>query len=765
MRKRSLEIVAIFLLVSILISISFYPHLFNHVPYIGGFDSRGIYRLFYQEFQQMIYNSIFQGTLPFWSWNTFLGSNFWASKSYYLIGDIYNYIFIFSDMHYYTILLFITILKIYVSAFTFYIYGTHRGWNAKWVILGSLFFSFSAWSMEYIEQPMFLSFYSLLPLYFYGVEKIIKNKRYTVFVFTTFFLVSINYYLFLTLTLCSIIYYLYRYYEINEKFRGIVVDILKILPFYLLGVGLAAPIILPSGLFILMNDRLANTTYNLWFFDDIRVYLHMLSTFFVPSSTFITKSIQVGGETLFTSLFEPSPYQVREIMGWAGSLSIVMVIYALFDQNKIKRRLNRLYFFFIILIMMFPVGNAIMHGAVEPSFRWLMFPTFMNIMIALSYLDRLDDINFDKIGKIVHLLGIFVLILLLPMLLNAPHPLFVYRGQIMIFLTYITFFVLTYAYLRKKKVIALLTIALLELSLGGLLSVYNHGTENMFTWEHINNYEKVLGKNNQLNEFISHNFNETDYYRIYAPEEAIYWHMSLNSNLLYNFSDVKTYDSTFQPALAMLSEWSPKSRPLPQTWNIKNPNLINFLSVKYAIVTDELQLPHLNFEYLGEYNWLRLYRNLDYRPVLQNVRKLIRWEDALKRDVSIINEYGIVSHEIYDRIEPYLRSDAIVKAEDIIVFQNMMHASLVADASTFVVSSIAYDHGWKAYVNDVETEVYAANGGFLSFIVPEGHNRVKLIFQPVGFKEGVYAFLVSLVIIVGYILYGFIRKRTISLSK
>ena len=615
MRKIGLEILSIFILVSIFILISFYPHLFNNIPFIGGFDVRATYRLFYEEFQQLINNSIFQGTLPFWSWNTFLGSNFWASKSFYLVGDIYYYLFVFTDLHYYTVLLYITILKIYVSAFTFYIYGKHRGWNAKWVILGSLFFSFSAWSMEYIEQPMFLSFYSLLPLYFYGVEKIIKNNRYTVFVFAIFFLISMNYYLFLTLTLFSIIYYLYRYYEINEKLRGSFVNILKIIPYYMLGLGLAAPIILPSGLFIIMNDRITNTAYNWWFFEDIRIYLHMLSTFFVPSSTFITKSIQIGSETIFTSLFEPSPYQVREIMAWAGSLSIVMVIYSLFDQNKIKRKLNRFYFGFIVLIMILPVGNAFMHGTIEPSFRWLMFPIFMNIMIASSYLDRLDEINFDKIGKIIYLLGFIVLILLLPMIMNAPHPLYVYRGQIMIFLTYIIFFVLTYHYLRKKKIIAFLTIAFLELSLVGLLSVYNYWTENMFTWDHINNYEKVLGKNNQLNEFISDTFNETDYYRIYAPEEAVYWHMSLNTNLLYNFSEVKTYDSTFQPALAKLSEWSPESRPLPTTWNIKNPDLIDFLSVKYAIVTDELQLPHTNFEYLGKYNWSKI--AISSRPLFE----------------------------------------------------------------------------------------------------------------------------------------------------
>lgn len=760
MKKRILEIVCVFLILTILILIAFYPHFFDNIPYIGGYDSRGIYRLFYQEFKQLISNSIFQGTFPFWSWNTFLGNNFWASKTYYLVGDIYNYLLIFTDLHYYTVLLFITILKIYVSALSFYVYGKFRGWDAKWVILGSLLFSFSAWSMEYIEQPMFLSFYSLLPLYFYGVEKILKNSRYAVFTLSVFLLVSINYYLFLTLTICSVVYYLYRYYEINGDLKKSIVSILKIIPFYLLGLGLAAPIIIPSGLYILLNDRVANTSFNFWFFEDYRVYIHMFTTLFVPSSTFITKSIVLNGETIFTSLFEPSPYQLREIMAWAGSLTAVMVLYSLFDKNKVQRRLNRFYFAFLAIIMILPVGNAIMHGAIEPSFRWLMFPVFMNIVIALNYLNRLDDLDFERISRIVYIIGIALIALLIPMIMNAQHALVVYRGQILIFIAFTSLFVLTYLFLRKKNIRAIFAIAIIELSFVGFLSVYNYQSENMFTWEYVESYEKVLGKNNQLNNFIKENFDEDEYYRVYAPEDAIYWYMSLNSNLLYNFSDVKTYDSAFQPALTRLSQWLPESRPLPQTWNIKNPDLIDFLSVKYAVVTDENQLPHTNFEYLGEYNWLRLYKNLNYRPILQNVSSLIKWEDALTMDISSINKFGIVDNEVFDEIEAKMQSEANIKAENVDIYQNMMIATIDADDSTFIVSSIAYDDGWKAFVNDVETEVYTANGGFLSFIVPQGINNVKLYFQPVGFKTGAYVSVLSLITYIGYIAFGLMRKKS-----
>ena len=43
--------------------------------------------LFYKEFYELLSEG-----LPAWSWNMFAGINFWGSKAYYLIGDLFVWV-------------------------------------------------------------------------------------------------------------------------------------------------------------------------------------------------------------------------------------------------------------------------------------------------------------------------------------------------------------------------------------------------------------------------------------------------------------------------------------------------------------------------------------------------------------------------------------------------------------------------------------------------------------------------------------------------
>ena len=52
-------------------------------------DQRLQYNYFYDEWLRLIEKFITNGEFPFYSWNTFLGNNFYASKAYYVVGDIF----------------------------------------------------------------------------------------------------------------------------------------------------------------------------------------------------------------------------------------------------------------------------------------------------------------------------------------------------------------------------------------------------------------------------------------------------------------------------------------------------------------------------------------------------------------------------------------------------------------------------------------------------------------------------------------------------
>jgi len=90
-------------------------------------------------------NSINFKSLPFWSWNFFLGNNFWASKSYQLLGDLFAYIALLFDTHVYNRILIVTIMKYFISALGFYFYLRNRTESKHTRIIGALLYAFSSY--------------------------------------------------------------------------------------------------------------------------------------------------------------------------------------------------------------------------------------------------------------------------------------------------------------------------------------------------------------------------------------------------------------------------------------------------------------------------------------------------------------------------------------------------------------------------------------------------------------------------------------------
>ena len=89
-KKEKWYLFALFLLISLIALMCFLPSLVKGVPITFGTDIKPQWFEFYTEFKNLIRNFVNEGQLPVYSWNLFLGNNFWASKGYYLIGDIYT---------------------------------------------------------------------------------------------------------------------------------------------------------------------------------------------------------------------------------------------------------------------------------------------------------------------------------------------------------------------------------------------------------------------------------------------------------------------------------------------------------------------------------------------------------------------------------------------------------------------------------------------------------------------------------------------------
>lgn len=82
----------------------------------------------------------------------------------------------------------------------------------------------------------------------------------------------------------------------------------------------------------------------------------------------------------------------------------------------------------------------------------------------------------------------------------------------------------------------------------------------------------------------------------------------------------------------------------------------------------------------------------------------------------------------------------------------------------FVVTSIGYDEGWRAYVTKEDGKVealpmYRADGGFVSFYAPKGNNTYVLKFETKYLKEGLILAGGAFVALVGFQVGTFIYKK------
>ncbi len=62
----------------------------------------------------------------------------------------------------------------------------------------------------------------------------------------------------------------------------------------------------------------------------------------------------------------------------------------------------------------------------------------------------------------------------------------------------------------------------------------------------------------------------------------------------------------------------------------------------------------------------------------------------------------------------------------------------------FLVFSDTYFNGWRAWVDDVEVEIYRTDAVVKGIVVPEGTHRIRFLYDPASYKIGWLLFLVGL---------------------
>lgn len=746
-RKEKKEIVIVSLLILFISLIMFSPYIINNMPLTYGTDIKPQWFEFYTEFKNLIIQFFETKQFPFYSWTLFLGNNFFASKSYYLMGDVFSYIGLLLPFQFFDISMTLEIFKFLISGLSMYYLLSCFCFKPKVKIVGAIAYTFSSWAIFFSGQLSFLSFYSWMPLYFVAIEIYLRRGKIVLFPLICMLLLFTNFYFFYTLSFITPFYYIYRYSLIKDNFINIVKDTAILIGGYLLGVCMTGILTIPTASYILQNDRVGQFSFQV-FFNQISIYLHELCARLVPNYVYIYR----------TNVFETASHTTRELCLYSGVLTALLLPQLFSDQDKLYKRNTLIFYLLLNLFLIFPFLSSAIHGFSSSSFRWTMILIIIQIITMCHYLDRINTLNSINV-KITTLLSVTVLIMIVPTTtFFRQEPLSLYHKQVILFVIAAIFVLLnSWVLLKRKSYAWLLSLLIIEYSLSGITLYYSRMKSEGITREFINSVTHVLqDKDQDLNTFLDNiePVNSIQYYRTYVPLDAIYWDFSHNMSLLVQLQGTMTYDSTYAPSFNMMKEIAPQVKEYDSEWifNIKDPDILNFLSVKYAIVTDSSQLPiDMDWRLLTDNyrSGLLVYRNDNYRPLGTTYNQIVTYDEIIEGQApSLLSNTVICNSDDQSEIMSFMRDEVNNELVNINHYGNYLTGNCNTDDTSFLVLSLPYDAGWSVRVNGTQVKTYDVNGGFIGFGVSQGENQIEMYFTPVGFKQG------AILSILGFLVYG-----------
>lgn len=270
-----------------------------------------------------------------------------------------------------------------------------------------------------------------------------------------------------------------------------------------------------------------------------------------------------------------------------------------------------------------------------------------------------------------------------------------------------------------------------------------------------------------FDEFLIKNSDNTRIYpfntgRIRSAGEWAYYHQSIDGysaaklkrydELLRLINGTQNQDGEFIRYLRGVFQDIPEERPTP---------VLDMLSTKYIIVPDSLPYASLlqNLRPVFQNDRLSIYENLKALPRAWFVQQT-RVSSGTGETLQLLQDLQFDPAKTAILESPI---DGISAPDSARVIQTSaeMH-SLTYDVFTdkdalLVTSEIYYPAGWKAYLNDVETEIYPVNHVLRGIKIPAGKHQLRMEMAPESYKTGIRLSLAGILITLIAVLFGAVQ--------
>lgn len=215
----------------------------------------------YFPFLRELHEKLIHGGSLLYSWDIGMGTNFWGLMSYYCASPL-NLLLVLVPANYLIVgLQTLVLIKLgLASAFAAYFLRSVFKRNHFGLVIFGTVYGLSGFVFGYYWNVMWLDTMALLPLVALGIHKIMEKKDFRLYVIALALSLFSNYYMGLFTCIFAGFYYfgvcLYRRIKGKELLKGIG----RMFLFSLIGIGLAAILLLPAYL-CLQNTYYASSVF------------------------------------------------------------------------------------------------------------------------------------------------------------------------------------------------------------------------------------------------------------------------------------------------------------------------------------------------------------------------------------------------------------------------------------------------------------------------------------------------------------------------
>lgn len=692
-------------------------------PFVLGNDQLFQYNIFYKEWIRLIKEFFKSGSLPMYSWNMYLGTDFYSAMGYYCTGDIFFPIICIFHSNIELALLIETILCIYISAILMnsllFQINVKNELNSVFI---SIIYSIGGMASFYFGNYMFHRFYAFLPLLFIGLHRYFKDKKLITFIIATAILFLQNYYFMFPTLIFLLLYSTILEIKSKKSFKAISIDFINLLIPLIVGFLISAVITLPSMMYLLSNSRVGSNNYEGLFWP--------LNTYIGLFMSLVSLNPIETGFDIFQNVGQAHAYQFTLFV------TIIPLISSIKYLFKKENRPELFLLIFLILAICIKPFSSIMHGFSNPSFRWMFVINFYILLTSAKGMEYIRTNNDKKIAAIYLMLYIFGFTLLfLFNYINASKIQHIY----LLILSFLLAVILTYIYGKNKTIAILLSILEVFCFEAYYLELETNGLERYS--ESINYLE--IQYDQSIDEDIAFRYNHS--YKNNNPDSIL----NQNKSLDYGFMSTATYNSMTDSNIDVFNQLAKTNKDLDWALYVDDYYANTMLGVKYYIVYDEKELPSDGeFEYAYNLDYLKVYKNLNYKGFGYSATK-VKYTSEFK-DTSDFTNYILVDDDNIDISNYTNLAYSRLNVEE--KCNNYFKANIELKEDNIVLIPIPNNSGWNIVVNGEYVEPISVNGGFIGLQLKAGYNEIVMNFMSPYFKQGCFMTVIGTVGLAIYVI-------------